>query len=117
MTVRIGAVLPLSGPLAGVGVQAFVDRVRRAQGADAVVSAYVMTHHNALIALKAGLERSGEIGREAAVEGMAGLTYQIPTGHSWITGDHHAALSMYIARTERGAVRVVEPLGLLEPSA
>jgi urea transport system substrate-binding protein len=97
------------------GVQAFVDRVRRVRGSDAMVSAYVMTHHNALLALKAGLERSGEIGREAAVEGMTGLTYQIPTGRSWITGDHHAALNMYIARTERSAVRVVEPLGVLEP--
>lgn len=96
------------------GVQAFVDRVRRVHGADALVSAYVMTHHNALMALKAGLERSGEIGREAAVEGMTGLTYRSPTGRSWITGDHHAALNMYIAKTERGAVRVVEPLGVLE---
>ena len=96
------------------GVQVFVDRVRRVHGADALVSAYVMTHYNALIALKAGLERSGEIGRQAAVEGMAGLTYQIPTGRSWITGDHHAALNMYIARTERGTVHVVKPLGVIE---
>jgi urea transport system substrate-binding protein len=50
-----------------------------------VVSFYVMTHYDALMALKAGLEKSGEISREAAVDGMAGLTYEVPTGASTIT--------------------------------
>jgi branched-chain amino acid transport system substrate-binding protein/urea transport system substrate-binding protein len=62
-------------------------------GDDTVVSFYVMTHYDALMALKAGLEKSGEVSREAAVDGMAGLTYEVPTGSSTITPeDHHSAL-------------------------
>ncbi len=99
------------------GVQDFVARIRQMHGPETVVSFYVMTHYNGLMALKAGLERSGEISREAAVDGMAGLTYQIPTGDSRITpDDHHSALNMYISRTEAGSIQVVEALGMLDPA-
>jgi urea transport system substrate-binding protein len=99
------------------GVQDFVRRVRAMHGEDTVVSFYVMTHYDALMALKAGLEKSGEISREAAVDGMAGLTYEVPTGTSTITAeDHHSALNMYISKTEGGQINVVEPLGLIEPA-
>jgi branched-chain amino acid transport system substrate-binding protein/urea transport system substrate-binding protein len=111
------ACVPFVASDSSSGVRTFVDRVCRLRGGDAPVSAYVMTHYNALMALKAGLERSGEIGREAAVEGMTGLTFQTPTGRSWITSDHHTALNMYIARTGRGSVHVVEALGAIEASS
>jgi branched-chain amino acid transport system substrate-binding protein/urea transport system substrate-binding protein len=100
------------------GVQDFVGRIRSMHGPDTVVSFYVMTHYDALMALKAGLEKSGEISREAAVDGMAGLTYDVPTGPSTITAeDHHSALEMYISRTAGGQIEVVEHLGLIEPNA
>jgi urea transport system substrate-binding protein len=99
------------------GVQDFVRRIRAMHGEATVVSFYVMTHYDALMALKAGLEKSGEISREAAVDGMAGLTYEVPTGSSTITAeDHHSALNMYISKTEGGQINVVEPLGLIEPA-
>ena len=99
------------------GVQDFVGRIRAMHGEDTVVSFYVMTHYDALMALKAGLEKSGEVSREAAVDGMAGLTYEVPTGSSTITPeDHHSALNMYISKTEGGQINVVEPLGLIEPA-
>jgi branched-chain amino acid transport system substrate-binding protein/urea transport system substrate-binding protein len=99
------------------GVQDFVRRIRAMHGPDTVVSGYVMTHYDALMALKAGLETSGEISREAAVEGMAGLTYGVPTGPSTIMPeDHHSALNMYISKTAGGKIEVVEPLGLLDPA-
>ena len=100
------------------GVEDFVARVRRMHGADTGVSHYVMTHYNALIALQQGLERSGRLDREAAVDGMAGLTFEIPTGAATITaGDHHVAMNMFIAKTEAGELRVVEPLGSIEPAS
>ena len=100
------------------GVEDFVARVRRMHGADTGVSHYVMTHYNALIALQQGLERSGRLDREAAVDGMAGLTFKIPTGAATITaGDHHVAMNMFIAKTEAGELRVVEPLGSIEPAS
>ena len=98
------------------GVIDFVARVRRMHGPDTGVSHYVMTHYNAIKALKAGLERAGTISREAAVDGMAGLNFTIPTGAASITpADHHIAMNMYIARTEGGQLRVIERLGRIEP--
>ena len=98
------------------GVMDFVARVRRMHGPDTGVSHYVMTHYNALMALKAGLERAGTISREAAVDGMAGLNFAIPTGEASITpADHHIAMNMYIARTEGGQLGVIERLGRIEP--
>ena len=41
------------------GVQDFVGRIRAMHGEDTVVSFYVMTHYDALMALKAGLEKVG----------------------------------------------------------
>ena len=99
------------------GVQDFVARAKAANGDDTVVSFYVMTHYNSLIALKAGLEKSGTIDREAAVDGMAGVEFECPTGPVRITeGDHHSALNMYIAKTEGGSLKVVKPLGVIEPA-
>jgi len=99
------------------GVKDFVARVRKMAGADAVVSFYVMTHYNALKALKAGLEKQGKVSREAAINGMAGLEFDIPTGKARLTpDDHHVAMNMYIARTEAGSLKVVKPLGIIEPA-
>ena len=100
------------------GVKDFVGRVRAANGPDTVVSFYVMTHYNSLIALKAGLEKSGAIDREAAVDGLTGLAFDIPTGPAQITvDDHHVSMNMYIARTEGGSLKIVEPLGRIDPTA
>jgi urea transport system substrate-binding protein len=99
------------------GVQDFVGRIRAMHGKGTVVSFYVMTHYHALEALAAGLERSGELSREAAIDGMAGLTFPIPTGECRITAeDHHVALNMYISKTAGGTIEVVEPLGMIDPA-
>ena len=99
------------------GVRGFVERVRGVHGEDVSVSHYVFAHYNALMALRAGLERAGEISREAAVEGMAGLDLTVATGTVRIDADdHHTAMQMFVARTERGALRVVERLGVIDPA-
>lgn len=98
------------------GVRDFVARIRRNAGADVTISHYVMTHYNALMALKAGLEKSGRVDREAAVDGMEGLTLDSPTGPVAIGAEHHhVTLSMYLAKTEGEALRTVRPLGSLAP--
>ena len=100
------------------GVRDFVNQVRALHGADAGVSHYVFSHYNALMALKAGIERSGDLTREGAVNGMNGLTLPVATGTAQITpGDHHVAMQMYIARTEGGQLRVVERLGAISPQS
>jgi urea transport system substrate-binding protein len=99
------------------GVKDFVARVRKSTSPEQVVSFYVMTHYNSLIALKKGVEAQGKIGREAAVDGMAGLEFDIPTGKAMITkDDHHTAMNMYIARTSQGTLVVEKALGVIQPA-
>lgn len=99
------------------GVQDFVAKIRKANGDDAVVSFYVMTHYNSLIALKGGLEKAGKVDKEAMIDGMAGLSFEIPTGPAMITKeDHHVAMNMYIARTSNGTLNIAKKLGVIEPA-
>ena len=98
------------------GATNFVARVRAAHGPRVGVSHYVFSHYNAIVALKEGLERAGEVSREAAVDGMSGLDFAVPTGTAGLNArDHHISLNMYIARTEQGRLRVVEALGRCDP--
>ena len=98
------------------GAREFVSTVRQTYGAKRVVSTFIMTHYDALIALKAGLEKSGEVSREAAAKGIAGVTYQTPTGESQIGANHnHSSLNMYISKTEGGSIRIAESLGIIQP--
>ncbi|MDF2367162.1 substrate-binding protein [Sneathiella sp.] len=99
------------------GVQDFVAKIRKANGDDAVVSFYVMTHYNSLIALKGGLEKAGKVDKEALIDGMAGLSFEIPTGPAMITKeDHHVAMNMYIARTSNGTLNIAKKLGVIDPA-
>jgi len=98
------------------GVADFVGRVRAMHGPDVGISHYVFAHYNALMALKLGLEASGELTREAAVDGMEGLVFDVATGRtSIVANDHHTAMQMYIAKTEDGSLRVVDRLGVIAP--
>jgi len=100
------------------GVKDFVARVRKNAGKDVTVSHYVMTHYNAMTALKAGLEKSGKIDREALVDGMAGLTIDSPTGAVAIGAEsHHVTLNMFLAKTEGAGLKTVEALGSLAPES
>ena len=97
-------------------VKDFVARVKKQAPNAPGVSHYVMTHYNALMALKAGLEKSGRFDAQGGGEGMAGLSLKIPTGEMRITSpDHHVALPMYIGRTEGGALKAIEKLGVIDP--
>ncbi len=109
---------PLVASSADKGVQDFVARVRANAGDDVVISHYVMTHYNAMTALKAGLEKQDEIGSEAAIDGMAGLEIGSPTGSVKIHGDsHHVTMNMYLAKTEGAGLQTVQDLGPQAPDA
>jgi branched-chain amino acid transport system substrate-binding protein/urea transport system substrate-binding protein len=98
------------------GVQDFVGRIRANAGEDVVISHYVMTHYNAMMALKAGLEKAGEISREGAVDGIAGIEIDSPTGKVSVdAANHHVTMNMYLAKTEGAGLEVVEALGALAP--
>ena len=96
-------------------VKAFVARVRAAAGAEAVVSNYVMTHYNTLIALKAAIEKAGKVDKEAVVDALAGLVFPSPTGPVTIDRNHYATMNMFIARTEGRDLVTVRALGEIAP--
>jgi branched-chain amino acid transport system substrate-binding protein/urea transport system substrate-binding protein len=96
-------------------VKAFVAKVRAEAGVDAVVSNYVMTHYNTLIALKAAIEKAGKVDKEAIVDAMAGLVVPSPTGPVTINQDHHAAMNMFIAKTWGRDLVTVRALGEIAP--
>ena len=81
----------------------------------ATVSNYVMTHYNALVALKAAIEKAGKVDKEAIVDSMAGLAIKSPTGPVTIGSDHHATMSMFLARTQGRDLVPVRALGEITP--
>jgi urea transport system substrate-binding protein len=96
-------------------VKAFVAKVRADAGAEAVVSNYVMTHYNALIALKAAIEKAGKVDREAVVDALAGLVIPSPTGPVTINQNHHATMNMFVAKTRGRDLVMVRALGEITP--
>ena len=100
------------------GVKDFVARIRAQSGDDVPISHYVVTHYNAMNALRAALERKGEVGPEAVVDGLEGLTVSTPTGPVSIGGvDHHVTLPMFLAKTEGAGLVTVDDLGRIAPEA
>ena len=96
-------------------MQAFVARARAEGGADVLVSNYVMTHYNALMALKAAIEKAGKADKEAVIDALSGLTIASPAGPVTIDGNHHAAMNMFIAKTKGSDLVAVRPLGSIAP--
>jgi branched-chain amino acid transport system substrate-binding protein/urea transport system substrate-binding protein len=108
--------VPLVSSSEEPGVKDFVARIRKNAGSDVVISHYVMTHYNAMMALKAGLEKVGKVDREAVVEGLEGAAIDSPTGKMSVdAGNHHVTLNMYLAKTEGAGLQTVEALGPLAP--
>jgi urea transport system substrate-binding protein len=96
-------------------IKAFVAKVRAEAGADVVVSNYVMTHYNTLIALKAAIEKAGKVDKEAIVDALAGLTIVSPTGPVTIDQNHYATMNMFIAKTMGSDLVTVRALGEITP--
>ena len=111
---RIWVAVPMVSSSDEPAIQDFVTRARSIAGEEATVSHFVLTHYNALMALKAGLEKTGRIDREAVIEGLEGLSFESPTGHVSIDADHHhATLSMYLASVEGANLKEIRALGHL----
>jgi branched-chain amino acid transport system substrate-binding protein/urea transport system substrate-binding protein len=109
------AVLPSVATSDDPSFTAFVAKVRADAGAEAKVSNYVMTHYNALIALKAALEKAGKVDKEAVIDSLAGLSIKSPTGPVTVGKDHQATMNMFIAKTQGHELVPVRPLGEIAP--
>jgi branched-chain amino acid transport system substrate-binding protein/urea transport system substrate-binding protein len=109
------AVVPSVATSDEPSVKAFVARVRAEAGAEVAVSNYVMTHYNTVIALKAAIEKAGNLDKEAIVDALAGLVIPSPTGPVTINQDHHATMNMFIAKTWGRDLVTVRALGEIAP--
>ena len=96
-------------------VKAFVARVKAEAGADATVSNYVMTHYDALIAMKAALEKAGKVDKEAMIDALEGVVIQSPAGAVTIGKNHHATMNMFLAKTDSSGLVTVRALGEIAP--
>ena len=112
---NVVTVVPAVATSEDPAVKAFVAKARAAAGAGVAVSNYVMTHYNTLIALKAAAEKAGKLDKEAIIDAMAGLAIPSPTGPVTLGRDHHAAMSMFIVRTQGLELVQVRPLGEIAP--
>jgi urea transport system substrate-binding protein len=95
--------------------KAFTDRVKAQAGAGTPVSNYVMTHYNALVAMKAALERVGKIDKEAMIDSLEGVEIKSPTGRMSIGKNHHAAMTLFLAKTKGRDLVTVRTLGEIAP--
>lgn len=110
--------VPFAASLKDPKVADFVARVKASAGDKAPISHYVMTHYNAIKAVEAALKKAGKVDREALVNGLEGLSMEIPTGKMTIgRADHHASFNMYLAKTEGSGLSVVQAMGTLAPQA
>jgi len=96
-------------------VKAFVAKVKADAGANAVVSNYVLTHYNALMATKAVIEKAGKVDKEALIDGLEDLTISSPTGPVTIEKNHHAPMNMFLAKTKGRDLVTVRALGMIKP--
>jgi urea transport system substrate-binding protein len=96
-------------------VKAFVARAKAKAGVDGTVSNYVMTHYNALIAMKAAIAKAARADKEAMIDALEGLAIQSPTGTVTIGRNHHATMNMFMAKTKGRDLVVVRALGEIAP--
>jgi branched-chain amino acid transport system substrate-binding protein/urea transport system substrate-binding protein len=95
--------------------RAFVAKVKAEAGQDATVSNYVMTHYNALMAIKAALEKAGKIDKESMIDTLEDLAIDSPTGAVTIGKNHHVTMNLFLARTEGDKLVTVRALGEIAP--
>jgi urea transport system substrate-binding protein len=109
-------VVPFVATSGAPDVKAFVAKVRAEAGADATVSNYVMTHYNALISMKAAIEKAGNVDKEAMIDALAGLAIKSPTGPLTMGKNHHATMNLFLAKTKGRDLVTVRALGAIAPN-
>jgi branched-chain amino acid transport system substrate-binding protein/urea transport system substrate-binding protein len=108
-------VVPFVGSSDAPAARAFAAKVNAEAGPDTIVSNYVMTHYNALMAMKAALEKAGKIDKESMIAALEGLAIDSPTGTVTIGKNHHATMNLFLARTQGDKLVTVRPLGEIAP--
>ena len=97
------------------GARSFVEKARAQAGGDAVISNYVFTHYNAVMAVKAALEKAGKLDKEGMVDALEGLAFDTPTGVVTIGKNHHSTMNMFLANADQESLVTIKSLGEIEP--
>lgn len=96
----------------------FVSQIKKDAGADAVVSNYAMTHYNAMMALKAALEKSGKADdKEALIDALVGVEISTPAGHLKMEQNHHSTMNVFLAKTKGPDLVIEKELGEIGPGS
>lgn len=96
-------------------VKDFVARVKASAGRNTTVSSTVFTHYNALMAMKAAIEKAGKVDRQAMIKALEGLTIKTATGPLTIGKNHHSTMNLFLAKTTGPELVTVRPLGEIAP--
>ncbi|MCW5695589.1 MAG: ABC transporter substrate-binding protein [Bauldia sp.] len=93
------------------GVRDFVGRAG-AMASDGLVTHVAFTHYNAILALKAAIERSGEATSAGAIGGFeGGLTIETATGPLTLEAGGYATMPLFVATASGGGgLEIVERL-------
>jgi hypothetical protein len=85
------------------GVQDFVGRMNAMPGAGGIVTHVAFTHYNAIMALKAAMERAGEASAAGGLAGFeGGLTIDSATGPVAIEAGGYSTMTMFVATAAGG---------------
>ena len=94
------------------GVVSFVERVHRQHGPGRIIAHQALTHYNAVKALASAWETVGEVGSQAGLEGLPGLTFEGPTGPITIDSEsHHATMNVVVAEARTNGLHIISRLG------
>ena len=98
-------------------VQDFVSRAKTMPGGE-LVTHVAFTHYNALMALKAAMERSGEASAAGGLAGLDGLTIETATGPLTLDAGGYPTMPMFVATAEGGGqLHVVQKIDQIESGA
>ncbi|MCH8991201.1 MAG: ABC transporter substrate-binding protein [Acidobacteria bacterium] len=98
-------------------VQDFVSRANAMPGGE-LVTHVAFTHYNALMALKAAMDRSGEASAAGGLAGLDGLTIETATGPLTLDAGGYPTMPMFVATAEGGGqLHVVQKIDQIESGA
>jgi urea transport system substrate-binding protein len=107
--------LPFVASDSSPAVRDFVTRARTISGGG-LVTHLAFTHYNALMALKAAMERSGEASAGAGIADLEELTIETATGPLTLGAGGYAAMPMFMAAAKSGGpLSIVQKLDQVNP--
>ena len=96
-------------------VRDFISRASAMPGGE-LVTHVAFTHYNALMALKAAMERSGEASAAGGLAGLDGLTLETATGPLALDANRYPTMPMFLATAEDGGqLQMVQKIDRIEP--